>query len=244
MLFKIKGDAYMAQKRALKEKNARYPQDQFLKELPHRLIKAQEEEWARIALGIHEDIAQSLASLKMFIQAKILSHGQDNGCMQSSCAKVVEELNQIIEKARNLAYGLRPSTLKMLGLIKSIQLLIHSFIRKSNLQVSFIHSSVDNLDLKEDAIHLYRIIQEALINTIQHARATRVEIVIKKSQRILCVTIKDNGKGFFIKNKNRIPKGLGLLTIEERAKLLDADFCLSSEPMEGTKITLKIPLKK
>ena len=219
--------------------------EEALKELPRKIIEAQEEERKHIAREIHDDLGQSLAILKMLIQATLLHKGIDKNYSEEAMGKVIDYLNEIINKSRHLASGLRPSTLEVLGLSTALKMLVDQYKNKKDLKINLKFGKIDQLHFKGEVINLYRIIQEALTNVIMHAAASRVDIVMKREKDRLFVRIQDNGRGltYGLKNKSQSSrKGIGLSTMEERAKLLGGGFHVKSKHGKGTLIFLEIPV--
>ncbi len=213
--------------------------EEDLKKLPQRIIQAQESEREKISREIHDDLGQSLATLKMTIQAS-----QINGNTRN---KDIEQINSIIEKTRDLASGLRPSTLEVLGLTTSIKTLVRAIRQHYKLKIIIRLGNLDSIKFQGDVINLYRIIQEGLTNITKHAQATEVIITAKRLKNRLIVEIRDNGKGIKkIKQQYATSnlKGLGLSTMRERAKLLNGDININFKSGKGTSIFLDIPIGK
>lgn len=222
--------------------------EEQLQALPRQIINAQEAERERISREIHDDLGQSLVTLKIFIQSSLTemkSRGslKDTKGLKKDEKKILDCLNSTIEKTRHLASALRPSTIDVLGLTPAMENLIKNFRLNKNLKISFYPFELEDYDLYGEPINLYRIVQEALTNIVKHASATKVDIRFKKDQGKLIVTIKDNGRGFKVK-KNKIEKGLGLSTMQERTKLLQGSLDIMPVPKEGTTLVLQIPIKR
>jgi len=161
--------------------------------------------------------------------------------------KDIEQINSIIEKTRDLASGLRPSTLEVLGLTTSIKTLARSIRQHYKLKIIIRLGNLDSIKFQGDVINLYRIIQEGLTNITKHAQATEVIITAKRLKNRLIVEIRDNGKGIKkIKQQYATSnsKGLGLSTMRERAKLLNGDININFKSGKGTSILLDIPIGK
>jgi len=218
--------------------------EEAFKGLPRRIIQAQESERERISREIHDDLGQSLVTLKMLIQSSVLE-GSSNDQLKKSRNKEIEHINSVIEKTRSLASGLRPATLEVLGLSTAIRSLIKDFKHHHKLNIKSRLGRLDECKFRGEAINLYRIIQEALTNIIKHAQATEVKIVVKKLKNRLLININDNGRGFKGTKKSIIIdnlKGIGLSTMEERAKLLGGKIHINSKRGNGTSISVDIPL--
>lgn len=215
--------------------------EQEIQAIPQRIIEAQEYECNRIARDIHDDLGQSLATLKILIQSTAEGQGRTPGAQQEH-QKIVSYLNTIIEKSRGLAMRLRPSTLDTLGLttaVKSMCNEINALNTSKSVKVGFFHNDIDGLKFKAETINVFRIIQEAVSNALKHAAATSVKVNVRRVGDSLNVRISDNGRGFSPANKSA---GLGLVTMKERVMLLGGTINLQSLPKKGTMIKVILPV--
>jgi len=214
-----------------------------IKALPQKIILAQEQECNRIARDLHDDLGQSLATLKMMVQSAWLveSRGNKNKKISADRQRITEYLNAIIEKSRNLAMRLRPSTLDVLGLTSALGSMLKEMNSNGRLKISFRHPDLDDLCFKAEPINLFRIIQEAMSNILKHAGATRVAIKVTRAKGVLKISIHDNGRGFVFTGPS---SGLGLTTMQERAKLLGGTIGIQSQPKHGTTLLVEIPVNE
>ncbi len=221
--------------------------EEALESLSQQVIQTQEEERRRIAREIHDDLGQSLVTLKMLIQSCLLSSDAKKPNPLESCEKIVTYLDEIIEKTRLLSSGLSPATIEVLGLSAALKAMVDEFKHKKGFNVRFQRGRLDDLIFQGEVINFYRIIQEALKNAATHGDASEVAIDIKRKKDRLNVEIKDNGKGFLLTQKieegDGERQGVGLSTMSERAKLLGGDFDIESSLGEGTKISVSLPVK-
>ncbi len=213
-----------------------------IRALPQKIIQAQEQECNRIARDLHDDLGQSLATLKMMVQSAWLveSQGNKNRKLSTDQQKIMDYLNAIIEKSRSLAMRLRPSTLDVLGLTSALESMFKEMDSHNRVKISFRHPGLDDLRFKAEPINLFRIIQEAMTNILKHAGATRVAIKITKAKGLLKISIQDNGRGFIFTGSS----GLGLTTMQERAKLLGGHIGIQSQPKRGTTISIEVPVNE
>ena len=216
-----------------------------LSSLPQRIFQAQELERDRISREIHDDLGQSLAALKMMVQSIV--HGAEPVPYRQKreLKKIIKYADSIIEKSRNLASGLKPSTVENKGMTSAIRGLVRAHRKYRDIKILLRLGQLDDVIFQGDAINLYRIIQEVLRNIITHAQAASVEILFRKTLKKLTMTVKDDGKGFEHKKVRQgkgHPYGLGLSTMQERAKLLKGDLYIESRPGEGTIVRLMIPI--
>ncbi len=222
--------------------------EESIKALPQRILEAQETEKNRIAKDIHDDLGQSLATLKMMIQTTMGELSKEAPPTGESFERMVKELNAIIEKTRGIATGLRPPTLEVLGLDAAFSVFIEDFQKRTGIKVKLSGDSLTNIIFRSEPIHLYRIVQEALNNISKHAQAAKVDINMELVEGKLIVIIKDDGQGFSVPKKRKtdttddIIQGLGLSIMAERTRSLGGDFHISSRPNLGTMISLLIPV--
>jgi len=217
-----------------------------LKELSQQIIKAQESERERIAREIHDDLGQSLVTSKILIQSMDSEINSKDTSLKQTCKTVIEYHDSIIDKIHNISSALRPSTLREFGLTNAIKLMVDEFNQGNCTRIKLRSVELENLEFQEEPINLYRIIQEALTNIVKHAEASEVQITIKTKKEKLHVSIKDNGQGVSSmksKQSKRNSGGLGLSTMEERAKILGGNFCITSRDGQGTIVQLNIPVK-
>jgi len=217
--------------------------EEQIKALPQKIILAQEQECNRIARDLHDDLGQSLATLKMMHHSAwmVESQGNKNKKLSADQQKMMNYLDTIIEKSRSLAMRLRPSTLDVLGLTSALEAMLKEMGSSNKLKISFRHGDLDSLRFKAEPINLFRIIQEAMSNILKHAGATRVAIKISKAKGLLKISIHDNGRGFLFTGPS---SGLGLTTMQERAKLLGGTIGIHSPPKQGTTLLIEIPVNE
>ncbi len=211
--------------------------EEQIKALPKRIIQAQEQECDRIARDLHDDLGQSLATLKMIIQSAWLQEGTTVNPPKDH-KKILNYLDSIIDKSRNLAMRLRPATLEALGLTTAINLMIDEINRAGKVKIAFSHNPLEKLKFESDTINVFRIVQEALTNILKYSKATKVKVSIHPVKGRLKINIEDNGCGFVLKDKS---KGLGLITMQERTSLLGGKIEIRSELNKGTSIIAEIP---
>lgn len=207
-----------------------------LSELSHKLIRAQEEERARISRNLHDEIGQKLMALGMeveWLQKKgdIATADLDN--MASALENLAKEIHSVYQ-------GLRPESLEKLGLKSAIEALAWEYRDTAPFKIRC-KLDPDACDLDESfSIITYRIAQETLTNIARHSEADRVHITMDVQGEDSVLVIRDDGKGFDpdgIRKKGRF----GLAGMRERAAAVGARLAVVSLPGEGTEVKLFIP---
>ncbi|WP_158548352.1 tetratricopeptide repeat-containing sensor histidine kinase [Marixanthomonas ophiurae] len=192
------------------------------------LIKAQEEERTRVARELHDSVGQKL----MLLTKRTKTAGDAD--MESLAGNTLEEL-------RSISRGLHPATLEKLGVTKAIETMINEVDANTNI---FFTNEIENIDgdLNQDqALHLYRIIQEVLNNMVKHAEAKAASVSIHRKGKTIEALIKDNGNGFEYSEKLNSGESLGMKTLLERAKIIQSKLTIQSAHLKGTSILLQIP---
>jgi PAS domain S-box-containing protein len=213
-----------------------------LQTLAGRLLTAQEEERRRLAREMHDDLSQRLAALA--IAAGKLEHE-----LQSMGTNVPGKLRDMKEQAVQLSSDvhaisrqLHPSILEDLGLADALESECSSFAERQGITVDFRAAGVSANLRGQVALSLYRIAQEALHNIAKHSGAPGAEVHLKQESGFLLLSVRDVGRGFDAAAV-RERHGLGLASMEERARLLGADFEVESSPGEGTHVKVRAPLE-
>lgn len=203
-----------------------------LQSMMTKVIRIQEEERKRFSRELHDGIGQSLYSL--VIQLDQLS--SNHSFSQSDLQPLRKQVTSIIEDVRGLAWQLRPSVLDDLGVVPAIRTYIEKFNSYYGIDVAF--ECYLQRRLPHDVeLAMYRIIQEALTNIAKHADAEEAKVIIDDRHEKLLITITDSGEGFTIGAAGNAA-GVGLFSMEERARSAGGTLTIHSAPEEGTTITL------
>jgi PAS domain S-box-containing protein len=219
--------------------------EERLRDLTSRLINAQEAERKRLAIELHDDLGQSLMLLKLQVREIEKLVPENQGQVREKCTQVFDYINEILENVRRLSRDLMPSLLQDLGLGMAAQHTLEYFCKHHDLECSWQIDAIQGLLAPEQEVIIYRIFQESLTNISKHARATRVTVAIDKSPGAIRFSIEDNGVGFKLEDlsrRNPVEAGLGLDSIEERARMLNGTLEIWSREGQGTRITLVVPL--
>ena len=218
---------------------------QFLEERRAFAVAAQairEEEKARLARELHDELAQSLTALKMDT-IWVRDHASSvPGTVTAKLTDMVEMLDRTVAATRRMAADLRPLMLDDLGLVPAIEWLASSFTQRCGVPCTLSVSDELALELPEPyATAVFRIVQESLNNIAKHAAASQVVITLDKTLDTVSLRVQDDGCGF-LADGARKPQSLGLMGLRERAQLLGGSVCIRSARGKGTKVEVSIPL--
>jgi len=193
-----------------------------------QLIEKIEEDRSRISMDLHDDIGQSLSMLKSKVASVKTESGQDEKILESG-------LSRVIEQTREISRSLYPSYLEKIGLVRSVASLSENVQSSTGIECSFeITDKVESLSLNVKT-HLYRILQECTNNTIKHSGATALKISIAEKNGEFTMIYQDNGSGFGSKQQ----KGLGILSMKERAKIINGTVSFDDKGNKSFKLVLK-----
>lgn len=199
-----------------------------------------EEEKARLARELHDELAQALTALKMDALWVRDHAGMRPASVAAKLTEMVEMIDRTVAATRRMASDLRPLLLDDLGLVPAIDWLASSFSQRCGIACSL--SVNEQLELGEPyATAVFRIVQESLNNIAKHAAASQVAITLEKTLNAVKLVVQDDGCGFF-PGAVRKPQSLGLPGLRERALLLGGGVVIDSAPGKGTRVEVSIPL--
>jgi two-component system sensor histidine kinase DegS len=204
--------------------------------------RAQEEERKRIALELHDETIQDLIVLSRQLDI-LATKGKEMSPENSLLLKESQQLTKnIIQSLRNLSQDLRPAILDRLGLLPALDHLAAGIAKISGIAIRVHVIGAEPHLPEEEKLVLFRITQEALRNVWKHSRANKADVTVEFSEQKVRLTIRDDGKGFYVPEKiNELSKDgkLGLVGMQERARLIDGHLLIQSEPGKGTLITVE-----
>jgi signal transduction histidine kinase len=213
-----------------------------LRNVSAHLEKIREEEQARIAREIHDQIGQQLTGLKMdvsWLRDKVNKKTEPEAILKK-LGEISNNLDEAVNTVRKVASDLRPSILDDFGLAEALDWQNKEFTSRSGIQVYFKPSS-QKLDINPViSIVLFRIYQEVITNVARHAEAGKITSSLDVSIEEVLLRITDDGKGF---DTNRQEKTLGLLGMKERAYMIGGTVNIVSEPGKGTTVFVAVPLQ-
>jgi methyl-accepting chemotaxis protein len=206
-----------------------------LEALAGRLITAQEDERQRVARELHDDITQRLAAIA--IEAGTLGQSSDAGRLRQGLERVKRQMAELSRDIHGLSRRLHPKLLDDLGLVAAIEAECRALFERGGPVAEFTPLGDWTGVSKPVALALFRVVQESLRNVEKHAGAETVSIRLQRDNSSAHLIVQDDGRGFAARKP-----GLGLASMEERARSLAGRLCVESQPGEGTKVEVWLPL--
>ena len=217
------------------EKNMRY--------LASQLLSAQEDERKRLSRELHDELGHALLALKLQVESVEEQLLPQQVTLKREVKKILEFINSTIEEVRRLYLDLSPGDLEDLGLATALHSLVDDFSQlQKHIRWTIELDNLGGLFALSTQTAIYRIVQEALTNIGKHAKPKNVFLRIKREKQEVSFTIEDDGIGFDRHKVVNEKRTLGLLTMEERVKILGGTFELWSQENRGAKISFIIPI--
>jgi two-component system sensor histidine kinase UhpB len=208
-----------------------------------RLIGAQETERTFIGSELHDDICQRLAGLVLMLdELKTrfpVSLAEEDLLEKTEHAR--ETAVEIMEAVRGLSHELHPGTLRYVGVVAALHEHCNRFANQHGIDVT-LQAGRAVKDIPADvSLCIYRVVQEALRNAAAHSGAQRVQLFLRRTGNAVELAIIDDGRGFEPDSGMR-SGGLGLISLDERVRLLGGSLTIMSEPQNGARMTVQLPL--
>lgn len=214
-----------------------------LRNLAVRLQSIREEESTRIALEIHDELGQALTGLKMDLTWLNKRMSPDQATLSEKVGSMLKLVDSTIQTVRRISTELRPGVLDDLGLVAALEWQSDEFQRRTGIRCQ-ISLPEDTLPLdKEKSTAIFRIFQETLTNIARHAKAKNVTITMRTDAEHLYLVVRDDGVGIPMQKIND-PHSMGLISMRERAVFLGGKLNITSQPMQGTIVSLQVPFSQ
>lgn len=221
-----------------------------LRELSSHLLAVREEERARIARELHDQLGQMLTGVKLDVKWLASGLYGQKPIVMDKIASMSELIDATLDEMRRIAADLRPTMLDDLGLEAAIEWLAEDFGRRTGLHVSFdLDAAAESGERLEEcepdaevATAAYRIVQECLTNIVRHAKALHVEIFLGCSDGNLVLRVTDDGRGMDASGERK-RKSFGTVGMRERACSLGGTLEITSAPGKGTSVEAVLPVK-
>lgn len=212
-----------------------------IQEMSSQVLTAHEAERKRIARELHDDTAQSLASI--IVRLRLLERATDDPTVLRNVEELRELTSQALDSVRRMAMDLRPASLDDLGLVPALDAIAARFAENTGADVSVDASRLRRRLPRDVELVLYRVAQEALNNIAKYASATHAAVSLKAGRDHVTLVIQDDGIGF---DKDELARpygsGLGIFGMRERLALVSGELDVVSATGTGTQITARVPL--
>ena len=208
-----------------------------------RLIAAQESERTRIARDLHDDASQQVATLSLMMSGlkRKLSGRPIEADVESALTFMQQTAIALGDEIRHVSHDLHPSVLQHAGLVRALEVFCSDFETLHAVKISFTaKGDVGDLDW-DTSLCLYRVTQEALRNVVKHADAQHVRVELSRGPSGLQLSISDDGKGFDEGRMRGERRGLGLVSIDGRVRMLGGTVQIETRPRGGTRMHVHIP---
>ena len=212
-----------------------------IRKLLGRLIDVQEAERRRISRELHDDLNQKIATLSISISRLKRRVPLQDGELISELDQIRETANGLTNEVRRLSHQLHPAVLEHLGLVTALESYIAGFVDEEQIKVQLTADLGDERIPFQTSICLYRVAVEALRNVARHSGAETAAVSLKRTPTGLELQVSDSGKGFDVETF-RHGGGLGLISVEERLRLLQGSCEIHSAPERGTTLDARVPL--
>jgi two-component system sensor histidine kinase DegS len=209
------------------------------------ILEGQEEERKRIAMDIHDGIGQQLTSLKFQIESIDLRNDQQT---ELKINEIKQGIKDVIKEVRRVTFNLKPTVLGDYGMQAALSVFIREIGKLTDIDLTYQTEGEISLRLPQKVENnIFRIVQEAINNSIKYSGATRIEILLQQTETMVMITVKDEGKGFdekLVESRSvNIESGRGFFNMYERTEYINGHLEIKSVPGQGTTVTLSVPLK-
>lgn len=208
-----------SQKKILKEQELNHEQKMnFQKEMLENTIRTQEDERSRISRELHDDISSKLNVINMNLNLIRMKEKDEE--VKKVIKSINDALGTAIERTRNISHELMPPVIEKFGLPSAI-IALRDQVNTTN-EIKMTTSSEELLDYNDGhkKLHIFRIIQELINNTLKHARASMIELNIHRDENEIILEYKDDGIG--LPDDYDVRRGIGMSNIDSRVQLLNA----------------------
>jgi PAS domain S-box-containing protein len=214
--------------------------EEALESVGRRLIEAQEQERTRIARELHDDFSQRLA----LITGELEVLQRDPSVwdqVRSRLGELWKRAYEITTDIQSLSHELHSSKLQYLGVAAAIRGFCKEFGEQQTVKIDFQTHDLPSPLLPDTSLCLFRVLQEALHNSVKHSGVQHFEVRLWGTPGEIHLTVGDSGSGFN-REAAREGRGLGLISMEERLKLVNGSLSIDAEPERGTTIHARVPL--
>jgi PAS domain S-box-containing protein len=210
-----------------------------LQAVSSRLLEVQEAERRHLARELHDEVGQLLTGLRLLLK---LNGDASIDTIKGRFDQARSIVDDLFGTVRRLSFDLRPADLDQFGLLPALLVLFERYTSQTGILVDFKHRDVDRRFESKVETAAYRVVQQALTNTAQHAGVAGVTVRLWAEANKLHLQVEDRGRGFDPEIVMKVTRSSGLFGMSERTSLVGGRMTIDSTPGEGTTITAELPL--
>jgi PAS domain S-box-containing protein len=215
--------------------------EEALSTVGRRLIEAHEEERTWIARELHDDIAQRIALLAVELERSDPQVSGSASDMHKNLQLACQRVSDLGKDVQALSHRLHSSKLEYLGLATATRSFCRELAEQRNVRIEFKHADIPEEIAKEVSLCLFRVLQEALQNAIKHSADQNFTVEMRGTRDGISLTVSDSGIGFDWQDAMN-HRGLGLISMRERLRLINGELSIQSAPGCGTTVLAHVPL--
>ena len=208
--------------------------------MSRKLIEAQEQERSRIGRELHDDIGQRLVLLALQLQ-QLHEDALISPEVRSRMGEIQKQISEIATDIQSLSHELHSAKLQYLGIAAAMRGFCREFAEQQKVEIDFKAHDLPSPLSPDISLCLFRVLQEALHNSAKHSGVRQFEVRLWGTSDEIHLTVKDSGAGFD-REAAKESRGLGLISMEERLKLVKGTLSIDSQPKRGTTIHARVPL--
>lgn len=209
---------------------------QLQRERTQAQIMMQEQERKRIANDLHDSLGPMLSTVKLYMHSITVDTDADHQAL----GKASDYIDETIGNLREISYNLLPGSLARNGLVTVVKEFLSRLSGRHAIRIDF--ETEGDISIPQNTeLHLFRIVQEVVHNTIKHSQATNLKLLLASRNDGLFLITEDNGKGFDLYDTKSASGGLGLKSIENRCEMINAGLKIITQKNKGCKIIIKVP---
>ncbi|MGB7439038.1 MAG: PAS domain S-box protein [Candidatus Acidiferrum sp.] len=237
----VSGESFVGAFAIYQDITERRKSEEKLVTLRNRLVRAQEEERARIARDLHDDAGQRLALLSIDLEQLKQASMKLKSSLTQQLEMLVQAASEITSDVHNVSRRLHPSQVELLGLAAALSNFCKDFAAHNGMEIEFVNSGLSQKPPQDAALCLFRVAQEAIRNVQKHSGTHRALVRLDEVAGSMRLRISDEGEGFDPESPD-FTQGLGLLSMEERLHSLGGELFIHSRRGGGTCIEACIPV--
>jgi PAS domain S-box-containing protein len=214
--------------------------EEALSGMTRKLVDAQEQERARIARELHDDIIQRLVILAIEIERIGKGCSETPSQVPDRAHELSERTKEILSDIQALSHELHSSKLEYLGIVGGMRSWCNEFAERREMEIEFKSSGLLSVLTPEISLCLLRVLQEALHNAARHSGVKRIDVQLQEESGEIHLVVSDSGKGFDVASAMQ-GRGLGVTSMQERVRLVGGTIVIDSKPTAGTTIHVRVP---